>query len=516
LELLRVLSSQMALALDNAQLYAAMEGRVLERTAELEQEIKIRKQAEEAAKAANRAKSTFLTNMSHELRTPLNAILGFSRLLAREENTTPDQQEKLTIINRSGEHLLSMINDVLDLSKIEVGRIELQEDPFDLVALIKEISVMIQLRATEKGLSIAVKAESISFPYIKADVGKLRQILINLMSNAVKFTDEGRVTIRCDTEPIAEEPNRCHIVIEVEDTGPGIDPAKQAKIFDHFVQERDVPERKGTGLGLSICKKYAEFMGGTIEVESEVGKGSLFRLRLPAEIAETVDVQTSIGDKPRVVGLAPDQPAWRILVVEDNRNNRLLLRSFLHKAGFEIREAENGEEAIELFKQWQPHLIWMDMRMPVMDGYEATAKIRLLPGGDKVKIVAITASAFDEQRQDIHAAGCDEVVLKPFLDHEIFEAMTQQLDMKYLYKDMGEEALPEPAIKLTADMLTELPPDLIQGLRDSILTLDSEAIFAVIERIEPLAPDTAKGLRILMDHSQTGLIRDLLGENDEQ
>ena len=250
--------------------------------------------AMDEAEAANQAKSAFLANMSHELRTPLNAILGFSGLLARERNTTPDQQEKLAIINRSGQHLLAMINDVLDVSKIEAERIELQENPFDLVALIKEISLMIQSRATEKGISVAVEVESISVPYVKADSGKLRQILINLLNNAVKFTDEGGVTIRCGTEPIPEAPNRCHIVIEVEDTGPGIDPARQAQIFEPFVQGIDEPVRKGTGLGLSICKKYAEFMGGTIEVESEVGKGSLFRVRLPAEIAEAADVKTPL------------------------------------------------------------------------------------------------------------------------------------------------------------------------------------------------------------------------------
>jgi signal transduction histidine kinase len=260
--------------------------------------------ARDAAEIADKAKSDFLANMSHELRTPLNAILGFSVML-QEEDATPNQQEKLAIINRSGQHLLSMINDVLDLSKIEAERIELKEHPFDLVGLIGEISVMIQSRATEKGLSlsVAVETESISVPYVRADMGKLREILINLLSNAVKFTDEGGVTIRCATEAIPEEPKHCSIVIEVEDTGPGIDPSRQGKIFEPFVQGIEVPERKGTGLGLSICKKYADFMGGTIELESEVGKGSLFRLRLPSEIAEAVDVKAPVDDKPRVIGL---------------------------------------------------------------------------------------------------------------------------------------------------------------------------------------------------------------------
>jgi signal transduction histidine kinase/DNA-binding NarL/FixJ family response regulator len=472
--------------------------------------------AQGAAETANQAKSAFLANMSHELRTPLNAILGFSEILARGKNATADQQEKLSIINRSGLHLLSMINDVLDLSKIEAGRVELQENPFDLVALIEEISVMIRSRATAKGLSVAVEAETVSFPCIKADGGKLSQILINLLGNAVKFTDEGGVIIRCATDPIPEEPNRCHIVIEVEDTGPGIDPARQAKIFDPFVQGIDMPVRKGTGLGLSICKAYADLMGGTLEVESELGKGSLFRLRLPAEIDEAADIKSPVDDKPRVIGLAPTDKTWRILVADDNRENLLLLKSLLESVGFFVLEAKNGKEAVEAFKKESLDLIWMDMRMPVMDGYEAVRQIRQCSGGDTVPIIAITASAFREQRHEILATGCDDMVIKPFQAHEIFETMARQLSVKYIYQDWDAEAAQMQGINLTAEMLAGLPPDLLQELRDSTLTLDREAIFAVIERIEPLAADTAKGLRILLDNFQTGLIGDLLGENDEK
>jgi len=475
------------------------------------------KQARDTAEAANQAKSLFLANMSHELRTPLNAILGFSGLLARGENIAPDQQEKLTIINRSGQHLLSMINDVLDLSKIEAERIELQETFFGLVVLIKEIGAMIQSRANAKGLFVEVDAATVNFPNVKADAGKLRQILINLLNNAVKFTDEGGVTIRCATEPIPEAPKHCHIVIAVEDTGPGIDPTKQAEIFEPFMQGIDEPERKGTGLGLSICKKYADFMGGTIEVQSQVGKGALFRVRLPAEIAEAADVKTPVDDKPKVIGLSPTQKTWRILIADDNLENLLLLKSVLEEVDFFVLEAENGQEAVTLFKKESPDFVWMDMRMPVMDGYQAVRQIRQYTGGDTVPIIAITASAFGEQRNEILASGCNDMVTKPFQTYEIFEMMGRFLDLEYIYEP-EKEAAPDriDEVDLTSDMLAGLPEDLLQDLKKNSLSADREAISEVIDRIKPLAPATAKGLQILLGNFQIARIHDLLAKIHEK
>jgi PAS domain S-box-containing protein len=469
------------------------------------------KQARDDAEASNQAKSIFLANMSHELRTPLNAILGFSSMLGRDSGPTPAQKENLAVINRSGEHLLAMINDILDLSKIEAGRIELDENPFDLVALLEEISAMIQSRAGEKGLSFVQQAEPVTFPYVSTDAGKLRQILINLLSNAVKFTSEGGITLRAATEPLPKTPARCQLLLEVEDTGPGIDPDRQEEIFDPFVQEQGVSAQAGSGLGLSICKNFTELMDGTIEVESEAGKGALFRVRLPVGIVEAADVKTP-ETKPRVICLAPGQKPRRILIADDHPENRLVLKSLLEGAGFSILEAENGKEALEAFEKEAPDFIWMDMRMPVMDGYEAVRQIRLHPGGDKLPIIAITASAFREQRQEILAAGCDDIVFKPFREHEIFEVMGRFLGVEYVYAETDDAAAPIDDAELTAAMLAELPPELLQDLDETTLVANREAILKVIERIQEHAPDTAELLRALVQNFEIERIRELLAD----
>ncbi|MBL8399425.1 MAG: AAA family ATPase [Candidatus Accumulibacter sp.] len=437
--------------------------------------------AKEAAEAANRAKSVFLANMSHELRTPLNAILGFSALLRREPALTANQRETLDIVNRSGEHLLGLINDILDIAKIEAGRIQVESAPFDLEALTGEVAELMRVRAVEKGLSLRLE-RSPAFPrFVSGDATRLRQGLVNLLGNAVKFTETGEVTLRLGAAP---DGDRMRLLIEVEDTGPGIAAEDLAWIFEPFVQVGRVAEQKGTGLGLAITRQCVELMGGRIGVTSRLGQGSRFWIDLPVDIAAAAEVTGPKMADGEVLGLAPGQPAWRILIVEDQPENALLLGRLLEGAGFQVRSAENGAAGIECFRQWRPHLIWMDRRMPMMDGLAATRRIRSLPEGESVKIVALTASVFAEQRQEMLEAGMDDILHKPFRLEEIFGCLERLLGTRFLRQANASAALDVPAAPAPAQAATAvLPEELRRELAEALLALDTERINALIGRV---------------------------------
>jgi CheY-like chemotaxis protein len=348
---------------------------------------------------------------------------------------------------------------------------------------------------------------------VQGDAGKLRQVLINLLGNAVKFTETGDVWLRARSQPVADDPDRVMLQLEAQDTGPGIPQDRLDEIFDSFVQLDHVQSTQGgTGLGLAISKTLVDMMGGEITVESQAGQGSLFTVNIPFQLAEAGAKIPGEAPVAEVTGLTSGQSDWRILVVDDNKENRLLLSDLLSRVGFEIKEAKDGEETIAIFQQWHPHFIWMDMRMPVMDGYAATRKIRELPGGTEVKIVAVTASVLAEHHEPMLAVGCDEVVRKPFREHEIFDAMARHLGVQYLYRERGRETGRDQDINLTPEMLGELPGDLLQELRRATLVLDWEAALEVIERIKVHAPQTAESLQNMVEGLQMGKLGELLKE----
>ncbi len=458
------------------------------------QELKLAKQIAEEAKAiadqANQAKSSFLANMSHELRTPLNAILGFAQVLTKERTLTDSQREKISIINRSGEHLLSLINDVLDMSKIESGRIELVLSSFDLYHLLESLEDMLQLNAQSKGLKLIVEVAESLPRYVYADERKLRQILLNLLSNAIKFTEIGSVTLKVskaalnpakgqlvsqgaqnwdaqgqDTQGAqgaqrnqSDQSNlsslkKQRLLFAVTDTGAGISAQELAQVFQPFVQTHAGRQsQEGTGLGLPISRKFVELMAGDLSATSQIGKGSTFSFDIVVELADAITANPMIADR-QVVGLAPGQQNYRILVVDDHPLNRQLVRELLVPVGFELQEAENGQQAIEIWEAWQPDLIWMDLQMPVLDGYEAARQIKqrlkstaqCSATAQSTKIIALTASTLAEERVNVLAAGYDDLMRKPFQQEALFAKMAEHLGVCYRY----EESVPVKVAKST-------------------------------------------------------------------
>ncbi|MCT7959983.1 response regulator [Laspinema sp. D1] len=468
------IGNQLGVAVQQAELFSQTQKQAeeLHRTAE-------------AAKAANRAKSEFLANMSHELRTPLNAILGFTQLMQRDSSLASLHQGYIDIINKSGSHLLALINDVLEMSKIEAGRVTLNEVEFDLPKLVYSLESMLQLKAKSKGLSLKFELQPNLSQFIRADENKLRQVLINLLGNAIKFTNTGLVTLRISTlelNPDIETPHQAIVQFEVEDTGPGLSFEEIKDLFQAFQQTRvGRQSQEGTGLGLRISQKFVQLMGGVITVTSTVGEGSRFKFEIPVGLVQGATIENTCNLNG-AIRLAPGQPIYRILVVEDNPINRLLLVTLLKDLGVEVQEAENGEVAIAAWQQWHPNLIFMDMHMPQMDGYEATQQIkqwktRPNPSSELPPvppIIAITASAFSENRAECLQVGCDNFVSKPFRREEILETLSQYLGAKYSYQENKNTTHrpslqdKQPDCELEANALHFMPADWVNEFYNAV------------------------------------------------
>ncbi|MEA5536551.1 ATP-binding protein [Crocosphaera sp. XPORK-15E] len=487
--------------------FETLETRVKQRTLELEK--------------ANQAKQEFLSKMNHELRTPLNLILGYTERLNQDKSLNNEQKKELEIINRSGEHLLSLINEILDISKIEAGQIELKENSFDLYQLLDKIKEMFDLTAQSKGLNLILENRlNNDCHYIYADEGKLRQVLINLLSNAIKFTKKGTITLRANSLN-----NNAHelqfIQLEIEDTGQGIYPEEINKLFNAFEQTKSsINTQIGTGLGLYISRQFVELMGGKITVTSELNQGTIFTIELPIKLSQAGAIFPQAIEY-KVIGLAPNQPLYRILVVDDHVASRQFLANLLLSVGLSVQTATNGQEALDLWQKWQPHLIWMDLEMSIMDGCEATKRIKKTAEEHSCYILALTADFSETRRTMALSCGCDDFVGKPFRTKVIWEKMSEYLGLQYIYEPLkmtvdhsGQQE--EASSILTAESLKAMPTDWLEQLYQGSLYLNGKQVLSLIEQVSLSHPVLAKSLKELAETYQFARITELIDSHHSE
>ncbi|WP_438029841.1 AAA family ATPase [Sorangium sp. So ce233] len=525
IELCALLASQAATAVENATLYAEVQRKteaLQAANARLEQQVEERtrelRAAKEAADAASKAKSTFLAHMSHELRTPLNGILGYAQILERSSALSRADRSGVQTIRRSGEHLLTLINDVLDLAKIEAGRIDLAPRDVQFAALLGTVTDLCRVRAESKGLAFSSELSGPALAYVHADDRRLIQVLLNLLSNAIKFTERGRVSLHVEVLD-GSGPERA-VRFRVEDSGTGIAPDHLARIFEPFEQVgSEVARAEGTGLGLTITRQLVERMGGRIEVQSRPGEGSVFtvtmRLTEAQPPASAVGAALAVGE---IAGYEGDRR--RVLVVDDHADNRAVVRDLLVPLGFSVLEAEGGEAALRMAAEHAPALIVMDLAMPGMDGYETTRRLRQIPSLERTVILASSAGVAGREVERSREAGCDDFLPKPVEAGALFDRLQRSLGLSWI-RDERPGQLPPPA-QLTEAEIAALPcpqPDDMARLLDlssrgRILELLEEArrlqekdeqLRPWLDRLSALARSfQLKALRALLVNSRRG------------
>jgi CheY-like chemotaxis protein len=395
--------------------------------------LEAERSARHAAEAANRAKSEFLANMSHELRTPLNAVLGYAQLLAMDGGLSPRQARGVDAIHQSGEHLLALINDILDLARIEAGRTELNPEPVNVSDFLQTVVNLMRVKAEEKQLAFVFDAGAGLPEAVLADERRLRQVLLNLLGNAIKFTDQGTVTLRASAEP--KGPAEVLMRLDVEDTGVGMRPEELQRIFQPFEQVGDMQRRSGgTGLGLAISRALVHDMGGQVQVSSEYGRGTRFRVELPLPVAQPAG---SAASRKQPVVARYQGPPRRVLVVDDVAANRALMCDYLTDVGFAVAQASDGSEMLSAARGFRPDLILIDSVMPAVDGIEATRRLRRDADLAAVPVIAISASATTDHRAACLQAGVNVFLTKPVSLEMLQAHIGEQLGLQWIEPTEG-------------------------------------------------------------------------------